>query len=263
MNVATAKKFKLQASQMRDLARGHGACIASDKITVDGEPVRYMFRQKDRETSGWVFTSGLETQAYMDDARNLAVYDVNTIANYDLEIIPFLNAPPGSAFERKGNQGPLVPCEGSEDWKERAVEPGKRWPPPGFPLVEGVHALTATWTVTLPEKFARRVEDGSLVLWRPGLTMWIASFNNDRGEARDSRLAALTKGRSPASTEFREMNEGAVTRATYRLREDGVESLQVLMFSDSGHLSVSIYFDDERDAAVAARLGASFALRTK
>jgi len=33
-------------------------------------------------------------------SSNHAIYDVNTIANYDPEIIPFLNAPIGSAFER-------------------------------------------------------------------------------------------------------------------------------------------------------------------
>jgi hypothetical protein len=33
------------------------------------------------------------------------VYDVNTIANYDPEIIPFLDAPVGSAFERENGTG--------------------------------------------------------------------------------------------------------------------------------------------------------------
>ena len=47
----------------------------------------------------------------------------------------------------------------------------KKWPPSGFPLVEGEHRLTATWSMYLPEQFARRIEDGSLVLWLPGLTI--------------------------------------------------------------------------------------------
>jgi hypothetical protein len=36
----------------------------------------------------------------MSDPDNHAIYDVNTIANYDLSIIPFLNAREGSAFEK-------------------------------------------------------------------------------------------------------------------------------------------------------------------
>jgi hypothetical protein len=43
--------------------------------------------------SGWRFMSGKESQKYMDDPSNLEIYDVNTIANYDPEIIPLLAAP--------------------------------------------------------------------------------------------------------------------------------------------------------------------------
>ncbi len=37
-----------------------------------------------------------------DDPKNFEVYDVNTIANYDREIIPLLHAVAGSRFERGG-----------------------------------------------------------------------------------------------------------------------------------------------------------------
>jgi hypothetical protein len=44
----------------------------------------------------------------MDDPDHHAVYDVNTIANYDPEIIPFLDAPLGSTFERENGTGMFV-----------------------------------------------------------------------------------------------------------------------------------------------------------
>lgn len=97
------KTFKLKAEEIQPLAQGHGGCIASDMITVRGKPVGFMYREiaPDNEMdSGWRFMSGLEDQDYMDDADNHGVYDVNTIANYDPTIIPFLDAPPGSVFER-------------------------------------------------------------------------------------------------------------------------------------------------------------------
>lgn len=53
--------------------------------------------------SGWRFFSGEETQEYVDDPNNIMVYDVNTIANYDPAIIPYLDSPYGSAFRRRGN----------------------------------------------------------------------------------------------------------------------------------------------------------------
>ena len=84
-----------------------------DLITVQGEKVGYMYRKEpDNDTdSGWRFMAGHESQSYMDDPDNLAVYDVNTIANYDPEIIPFLDAPPGSAFARDEDSGEFEEVE--------------------------------------------------------------------------------------------------------------------------------------------------------
>ena len=96
------KQFKLSADQIKPLAEGYGGCIATDKITVEGYPVRFMYREApDNEfDSGWRFMSGFEDDTYMDDPDNLAIYDVNTIANYDPSIVPLLEAPEGSAFEK-------------------------------------------------------------------------------------------------------------------------------------------------------------------
>lgn len=57
--------------------------------------------------------SGLESDEYLNDPDNLAIYDVNTIANYDPDIIPFLDAPIGSAFERNSESGQFRRVE---DW---------------------------------------------------------------------------------------------------------------------------------------------------
>jgi hypothetical protein len=96
------KPYKLSAAKIRPLAEGHGACIASDKITVDGHPVRFMYREQAIHAvdSGWRFLSGLESDAYMQDAANHAFYDCNTIANYDRSIVPYLESPIGSVFEK-------------------------------------------------------------------------------------------------------------------------------------------------------------------
>ena len=101
------KQFRLPADQIQPLATGHGGCIASDLITVDGERVGYMYREKPSEPalSGWVFLAGTESQEYMDNASNFGVYEVNTIANCDPEIIPFLDAPCGVAFARNPETG--------------------------------------------------------------------------------------------------------------------------------------------------------------
>jgi len=110
------KKFWLSADDIEDLATGHGGCIATDLITVHGKRVGYMYREAPEyeDDSGWRFMSGHESQEYMDNPENHEVYDVNTIANYDRDIIPLLNAPVGSAYER-GTGGVFVELEISPD----------------------------------------------------------------------------------------------------------------------------------------------------
>lgn len=96
------KTFKLSADQVKPIATGYGGCIASDLITVEGHPVRFMYREAPANSfdSGWRFLAGLESDAYMAVTENHAVYDVNTIANYDPSIIPLLDSPAGSVYEK-------------------------------------------------------------------------------------------------------------------------------------------------------------------
>ena len=104
-----SKKFKLKAEEMKSIAIGYGSCIATDMITVQGKKVGYMYRgEPSHDTdSGWYFMSGKESQKYMDNPENLAIYDINTISNYSPDITEFLEAPYGSAFERN-SMGRLV-----------------------------------------------------------------------------------------------------------------------------------------------------------
>jgi hypothetical protein len=88
-----------------------GYCLVSDKITVDGMKVGFMYREKpeEKDDSGWRFLSGTETEEYMDDENNTMIFDVNVVANYDEAIIPYLKSKVGTELER---------IEGSDDFKE-------------------------------------------------------------------------------------------------------------------------------------------------
>lgn len=261
-----AKKFAPLPGPVRPLAEGLGGCFATDMITVEGRKVGYMYREEPDfdADSGWRFTAGRESRAYMDDADNTGIYHVNLIANYDPDIVPFLDAPAGTAFERQGRAGRFVQVRG-EPWAPGAKPPAKKWPPPGFPVVEGDHRLTDTWSIHLPERFARRIEEGSLVLWRPGLTIWLTAWNNDKGESRAKRLASIKKSASKKRYAEKVDRADAVTRYSYRLRdenEDGeVESVYGFVIGDGGHLQLSIYFDDPADEAEARQLVEGVAVR--
>ncbi|WP_211197904.1 DUF2185 domain-containing protein [Permianibacter fluminis] len=109
------KKYKLTKDLIRPIVQGYGACFASDMITVDGHPVRFMYRESpdNRLDSGWRFMSGFESDEYVDNPDNIEIYDVNTIANYDQSIISLLDSPIGCAFEKSEGSDQFQPVS---DW---------------------------------------------------------------------------------------------------------------------------------------------------
>lgn len=108
-----SKQYKLTAEEIKPLAEGYGACFATDMITVEGHRVAFMYREApDYDIdSGWRFLAGMEDEEYMAAEDNIAVYDVNTIANYDPAIIPLLGAEEGSAFARDRETGEFFEVE--------------------------------------------------------------------------------------------------------------------------------------------------------
>lgn len=81
-------------------------CIVSDMITKKGWKVGYMFRDESLENqpdSGWHFFKGDESDEYSNDANNFHVFALNTICNYDQDIIPYLNLPVGTHLIRTDN----------------------------------------------------------------------------------------------------------------------------------------------------------------
>jgi hypothetical protein len=117
--MSRTKTFALPAEKIVRLVPPQGHCFATDMITVHGRRVGYMYRETpDNDSdSGWRFFAGDETQEYLEAPDNLSVYDVNTIANHDREIIRYLAEPVGSAYERDTISGDFrkVPPPEAED----------------------------------------------------------------------------------------------------------------------------------------------------
>ncbi|MBS1154787.1 MAG: hypothetical protein H6R07_711 [Proteobacteria bacterium] len=96
------KEYRLEKNQIKPLAEGHGLCVVSDLITVEGHPVGYAYREEpeDDADSGWRFLAGTESDAYIDNTKNFSVLDVNVVANYDEAIVSLLDEPVGAEFDR-------------------------------------------------------------------------------------------------------------------------------------------------------------------
>lgn len=95
-------KIKIEKLIDWDESNGEG-CIVSDKITKEGFKVGYMYREEpsnNNPDSGWRFTSGNEDGEYMNNPSNHHIFAINTICNYDRDIIPYLKSKVGSAYIR-------------------------------------------------------------------------------------------------------------------------------------------------------------------
>ena len=102
------RDYYVKAEDMKNLLpdwEGADGCIATNRITVEGYKVGYCYRENPDGgwDSGWRFTAGDESEAYMDDPNNAGIYKLNTICNDDPDIISLLNTPAPCAFERDEN----------------------------------------------------------------------------------------------------------------------------------------------------------------
>lgn len=115
------KQFAIPQEELKELYQGGGpqGCIATDRILVDGQPVGYCWRVEpdpgdEAWDSGWRFSAGDESGDYMDDPDRSGVYALNTICNYDPDVIPLLDSEPGTAWSR-GEDGIFRPELYDED----------------------------------------------------------------------------------------------------------------------------------------------------
>ena len=236
----TQKQYRLAGTALRRLLRkNRGGGIVSDRISVDGCRVGYMERVEpvSKEDSGWLFAAGDESDAYMADASRMAVFDLNCVANFDRAVVPWLDAAVGSAFACRTPDGTL----------ERVQEGGA----PRFPVVSGDYAMTNDWSVTLPGEFFERIEDESLVLWRPAHTIWTLVWGLPPNVSRSGQVANLVKQREAEATEL-EVDETADRHAiSYRLDsvQEGatVHALYGFVVSDRGYVQMAQYLDIVED----------------
>ncbi|MFM9904892.1 MAG: DUF2185 domain-containing protein [Pyrinomonadaceae bacterium] len=96
------KKFAIPKESIQNLVPNSGGCLATDRIMVDGHEIGYMYREDSSRLydSGWCFFAGDEDDNYANDPNRLGIYLVNTVANYDPDILPYIETPAPCAFEK-------------------------------------------------------------------------------------------------------------------------------------------------------------------
>jgi hypothetical protein len=224
--MAKPKRYKLSAKKIRKLVPSMGGCIATDRITVDGARVGSMACSATERPgdTGWSFVAGDEPQEYLDDPTNWGVYEVNTIANYDPEIIPYLYALPGQRFVRDVETNLFVEAPDSEPDASSAEIPA------GMAVVQGDFHISSAWTVELPTPFRKRFEDECLVLWRASLTFWISVLTAPY-DSVEERVEAVRAMADPEAFDFRSDSADGQTWLSYRLREATTDSSEPSLYT--------------------------------
>ena len=95
-------EFKIKKEDIIKLTDLKGSCIASNKITIEGKKINYMYREQPTNDtdSGWRFFAGDEDEEYTNNPDNFHIFALNTICNYDEAIIPYLEYPINSVLSK-------------------------------------------------------------------------------------------------------------------------------------------------------------------
>ena len=96
--------IKIEVKKLVEWNEPNGeGCLVSDMVTKEGYKVGYMYRENPdagNPDSGWRFLAGNESDEYINNPDNCHIMAINTVCNYDPDIIPYINSKIGSAFIR-------------------------------------------------------------------------------------------------------------------------------------------------------------------
>ena len=106
-----AKKFAIDGADIKPWQRGAGLVLHLTELPWMASRLASCIARTATTTSTVVggFWPAMSSDDYASDAANFELYDVNTIANYDPDIIRHLDAPIGSSYSRDPSSGKLVP----------------------------------------------------------------------------------------------------------------------------------------------------------
>tara|TARA_R110002167_G_scaffold347886_1_gene558904 strand:- start:2584 stop:3027 length:444 start_codon:yes stop_codon:yes gene_type:complete len=131
-----------------------------------------------------------------------------------------------------------------------------------FPVVEGKYQFTKFWNITLPSQFNRRIEDQDMVIWKPGFTIYLAVWNNDRNLSRDDLFAEVIKDIAIEAFDINLKKHEKMTLFSYRLNENmgdqRVAALYCYAVSADDFVQSVMYLDNENDVELAVKIWESF-----
>ncbi len=155
------------------------------------------------------------------------------------QIIRLVEPANGFAAKRAAQPG----TEGTPDVRSAPL-------PPGVAVAQGRVLLSEDWHLDLPSAFWRRREQGSLVLWRPGLTLWVDVADHD-AESASAYVAQRLSGVPSRASELGWSTSERTSQLSFRLRAASAAcpALQLLKAGPQSYVHAHAYFDREEEQA--------------
>src|SRR5262245_42734377 len=105
------------------------------------------------------------------------------------------------------------------------------------------------------------MEDDDIVIWRPGLTFWIAVWGAEPDMTVEETLARILEDASPDRTDEKVDRTDGLVRLTYELREQDPDresqdytSISGYVIAPSGHVQITAYCDSTEAESTGARV---------
>lgn len=206
--------------------------LMSKRLMEPNQRVGWLYRESpDRAgDSGWRVFVGDEDDSYIENPDNIALVSLEGLLELDPQLKKVLASRVGSEIEREDE---------SELFRDLET---------GIEVVEPY--ISEDWTFAVDSDFQCRFENGSLVYWRPGHTLYIDVFDCEPGE-EITAIEAMLADRVREPKETYDIDEDDLISHAYLLPEDDdgrtYWGLNTLTASRGSVLAVSFYFDDEND----------------
>jgi len=219
-----------------------GGLMVSKLIMDEGNKPMFMYREKStkNEDSGWRIFSGKETDEYLNNPKNIGIYNPSTILKIDSSISKLLLKGVGSVFERTKEKSDWYKVDDFELEDDYLVE----------------HFLTEDWTITINNLFERIKEDNGDLLYTTGdKSIRIAIWNLDQKKEdiyHDHAESIENRDESKSKTLKKyELSDSNISRIGYKIREsDENKNYEVIYgFSivDKQIIQIALYFDNKED----------------
>lgn len=126
-----------------------------------------------------------------------------------------------------------------------------------FPEVNGRYQITSEWSIYLEDRYLRRIEEESLIIWKNGLTIYINIWDLYKNSKQET-LKWIKEDSCQNCIKKYEFVRNKYLCYGFLLEEDINNdkrwALYVFTIANLGYVQMAIYFDNKEELEVAKNI---------